>query len=186
MNSLIASVLAAVRPGAEPHSLEEGIMPDAEAPTTETPPLGASTGVSSMTLPNAPAGASASVDLAAAVAAATTGGHADGFKAATDRLGAIMGAEGIKGDGKRMAAALDLAKQSPEMSADAVIGFVTGNIPAASQPAPQQGANASGYEHKRLAAAGLAQPGAAASAAPKANIDRNAIFAARRAAVKEA
>ena len=37
-----------------------------------------------------------------------------------DRLGAILGADGIKGDGKRMAAALDLAMGSPAMTAEAV------------------------------------------------------------------
>ncbi|MBP2560841.1 hypothetical protein J2857_003610 [Neorhizobium galegae] len=137
-----------------------------------------------MTTPsNAPAG-SASAELATAIATATTGGKADGFKAATERLGAIMGAEGIKGDGKRMAAALDLAQQSPDMSAEAVTAFVTANV-AASAPEPAKtGKEAGAYEQQRLAAAGLAQPQAASTGAPKATIDRNAIFASRRAAAK--
>lgn len=184
MNSLLASVLAAVRPGADPHSLEEGIMPDAEVSTIEPPPLGASTGVSSMTLPNTPAGgALAGAELAAAISTATSGGHESGFKAATERLGAIMSADGIKGDGKRMAAALDLSQQSPEMSAEAVAAFVVANVSASTADAGTPGKDASDYEQKRLSAAALAQPGAT-STAPKATIDRNAIFASRRAAAK--
>ncbi|MDI7924589.1 hypothetical protein [Ferirhizobium litorale] len=140
-----------------------------------------------MTTPsNAPAGAAAVADVVAtAVATATPGGsHADGYKAASERLGAIMSADGIKGDGKRMAAALELAQQSPGMTAEAITAFVTTNVAAsaATTPAPQ-GGQASGYEQQRLAAANLAQPSPAGADASKAGIDRNAIFAARRAAV---
>ena len=140
-----------------------------------------------MSTPNNPGGASTGADLATVAMAAAAGGSSDaaGFKAASDRLSAVMGAEGIKGDGKRMAAALDLATQSPGMSAEAVIGFVTGNVSAAESAPPAAATQPSSYEQQRLAAAGLAQPGASASAVPKATIDRNTIFAARRAAVKE-
>lgn len=142
-----------------------------------------------MTAPNNPGGASTGADLAAtavATAAALASVEATSLKTAGDRFSAVMGADGIKGDGKRMAAALDLATQSPAMAADAVVSFVVANVPVATETNPPASGQATSYEQKRLAAAGLAQPGASASATPKAAIDRNAIFAARRAAVKEA
>ena len=91
-----------------------------------------------------------------AVAAAETKGRDEGAKAANDRLGAILGAEGIKGDGPRMAAALDLAMKSPDMKAEDVTAFVTGNLPAAS--APDKETDADQYERDRVAAAGLSAP----------------------------
>ena len=109
----------------------------------------------------------------AAVKAAADTARAEGAKAATDRLVAALGAEGVKGDAGRMAAALDLAVKSPGMSGDDVSAFVTANV-AASRP--QENADA-GYEASRLAAAGLAQP--APKAGKKATIDTNAIYARR-------
>jgi signal peptide peptidase SppA len=92
-----------------------------------------------------------------AVKAARTEGEASGAKAATDRLVAALGAEGVKGDAGRMAAALDLATKSPGMSGADVAAFVTANVSAAAK------ADASGYEQDRLSASGLAQPGAGKS-----------------------
>ncbi|TIS80957.1 MAG: hypothetical protein E5W99_19465 [Mesorhizobium sp.] len=60
-----------------------------------------------------------------------------------------------------MAAALDLATKSPAMTGEDVAAFVVANV-AAVKPA---GADAEVYEKSRLAAAGLAQPGAGKSAA---------------------
>lgn len=88
----------------------------------------------------------------AAVAAARTEGHAAGFKAATDRLGTILGAEGISGDAARMAAALDLAVKSPDMKAEDVVAFVTKHA-AVGKPDP-----AAEYEAQRIAGSGAAQP----------------------------
>lgn len=93
-----------------------------------------------------------------AVAAAEKKGHAagkaEGAAEASKRLTTALGAEGVKGDGVRMSAALDLAAKSPAMSGEDVAAFVVANV-AAATPA---GADASAYERSR--AAGLAQPGA--------------------------
>ncbi|TIT24412.1 MAG: S49 family peptidase [Mesorhizobium sp.] len=96
-------------------------------------------------------------ELKTAVAAAETKGHAAGMAASTARLTAALGAEGVKGDAGRMSAALDLAAKSPAMSGEDVAAFVVANV-AASKPAG--GADAAAYEQQRLAASGLAQPGA--------------------------
>jgi hypothetical protein len=95
-------------------------------------------------------------DHKAAVAKAAADGKAEGAKAANERMGAILGAEGVKGDGKRMAAGLDLALKSPDMAAEAVVSFVTDNVAAtAAASAPGKGG---AYEQQRLAAAQLVQP----------------------------
>ncbi|WP_438752055.1 hypothetical protein [Pararhizobium sp. O133] len=91
----------------------------------------------------------------AAVAKATSDGHADGFKAANERMTSIFSAEAIKGDGKRMSAAFDLANGSPGMSADAVVAFVSANVEAGK---PGATAPAQTYEQQRLAASSLATP----------------------------
>ncbi|WP_376704692.1 hypothetical protein RQ479_08075 [Mesorhizobium sp. ISC25] len=105
----------------------------------------------------APAAAGISqADHDAAVASAETKGHAAGVTAENKRLTSALGAEGVKGDGGRMAAALDLATKSPAMSGEDVAAFVVANV-AASKPAG--GADAAAYEQQRLAASGLAQPG---------------------------
>lgn len=69
-------------------------------------------------------------DHTAAIAAARTEGHADGVKAANDRIAAVAAHEGIKGNPALLAAALDLAMKSPGMSAEDVASFVVANIPA--------------------------------------------------------
>lgn len=184
MTSLLASIQAALRPGTTSHSLE-GETPGAVASILETAPSGALTQEVVMDSQTQPGASTTSAELTAAVAKATADGKAGGFKAAMDRLGAIMGAEGISGDGARMAAAMELAGQSPDMAAEAVVAFVTKNVSASGVGKDQggddkpAGAQAGDYEHRRLGAAGLAQPGAGA-AAPKVTIDRTAIFAARR------
>ncbi|HEV2504407.1 MAG TPA: S49 family peptidase [Mesorhizobium sp.] len=112
----------------------------------------------------------------AAVKAATETGRAEGAKTATDRLVAALGAEGVKGDASRMAAALDLAQKSPGMSGEDVAAFVVSNV---SGVAKAEDTDAKGYEASRLAAAGLSQP--APKQSKKATIDTNAIYASRRA-----
>ncbi|ATN32899.1 hypothetical protein ACO34A_03670 [Rhizobium sp. ACO-34A] len=133
------------------------------------------------------AGAAQAAAVTIAAAAAASGGS-DGFKTAMDRMNAVLGADGIKGDAKRMSAALDLANASPDMAAEAVVAFVTANVPASTasaepQKPAQQGASsaAATYEQQRVAAANLAMPGGGATAAAGApKINRDAIFAARR------
>ncbi|NMG39816.1 hypothetical protein GRZ55_11230 [Chelativorans sp. ZYF759] len=90
----------------------------------------------------------------AAVAASRAEGKDEGAREATSRLVTALGAEGVKGDPGRMSAALDLAEKSPGMSGEDVAAFVTANVAAAAGQKP-----AADYETKRLAAAGLAQPG---------------------------
>lgn len=109
-----------------------------------------------------------------AVNAARSEGEAAGAKAATDRLAAALGADGVRGDAARMAAALDLAVKSPGMTGEDVAAFVVANVGADKG----DGAQAVGYEASRLAAAGLAQPGQ--RQARKATIDTGGIYAARR------
>lgn len=108
----------------------------------------------------------------AAVKAARAEGEAAGAKAATDRLVAALGAEGVKGDAVRMEAALDLAQKSPGMTGEDVAAHVVAYVGAAAA------SSAAAYETGRLAAAGLAQP--AAKAGGKATINTSAIYASRR------
>lgn len=108
----------------------------------------------------------------AAVKTARAEGEAAGAKAATERLAAALGAEGVKGDAVRMSAALDLARKSPGMSGEDVAAHVTAYVGAAAN-------SAAAYETERVAAAGLAQP--AAASAGKSAINTSAIYASRRA-----
>ena len=138
----------------------------------------------------APGSAAAAVAGTLATVAAAASGGADGFKTAMDRMNAVLGAEGIKGDAKRMIAALELANASPDMNAEAVVAFVTSNVPAtkaeASAPAAPA-ASAQSYEQQRTAAANLAMPSASGSdPKTKANLTPSAIYAARRSAQKGA
>jgi hypothetical protein len=121
---------------------------------------------------NAPGAASSAgiseADHKAAVTKANADGKAEGAKAANDRMVAILGAEGIKGDGKRMGAALDLAMKSQDMAATDVVAFVSDNVAAAATattPAPKGGS----YEQQRLAAAQLVQPNGGAPLADNGN-----------------
>lgn len=183
MSKLLTAIRAAVLPGAIPDSLEPG-EPDATASILEAPQLGAITTGGDMSATQTAPGAAtaAAVGTLAAVAAAAQGGGADGFKAAMDRMEAVLSADGIKGDAGRMSAALDLAKASPDMAADAVVAFVAANVPAA-----QASAGGESYEKQRLAAAPLASPtSASTSEKAKANLNPTAIFASRRQATKGA
>jgi hypothetical protein len=102
-----------------------------------------------------PAAGISQADHDSAIASATSAGHAAGVTAATVRLSAALGAEGVKGDAGRMSAALDLAVKSPGMSGPDVAAFVVANVPAA-KPAAE--VDAAGYDAARVAAAGQAQP----------------------------
>ena len=102
-------------------------------------------------------------------------GHAAGSAEATTRLGDVLGAEGIKGDGGRMAAALDLAVKSPAMAAADVSAYVVANVAANAGASGQDPAT---YEAERLNAAGLATP-QERPGAKKASINRSEIYSAR-------
>lgn len=108
----------------------------------------------------------------AAVAAARAEGHAAGIAEANERMGEILGAEGIKGDGGKMAAAFELATKSPAMGASDVTAFVTANVASASS-------DAAAYETQRLSAVGLAQPHASKKSAG--SLNGAEIYARRRA-----
>ena len=155
MSRLLTAIRAAVQPGAIADSPDLGDEPGADASNSATPPARADQ-IEEGSMPdtqNQPGAASAGAGNEDALARATADGKAAGAKAANERMGAILGADGIKGDGKRMGAALDLALGSQEMAADAVVAFVAANVPAAeSNPNQQQS-----YSDRRLAAAGLAQ-----------------------------
>ncbi|KQV27593.1 hypothetical protein ASC97_04240 [Rhizobium sp. Root1203] len=197
MTSLIAAIRAAVRPGTASHSFvsDEGDV-DALASIPEAPLAEASTTGANMSDPQTGAGAASAVAALATAAAAAASGGNSGFRAATDRMTAILSAEGVKGDAKRMSAALDLSTSSPDMAAEAVVAFVVANVPAADASIPTAApdaaaapaiAAAASYEAQRLAAANLAMPGAStAGKAAAATINRDAIFAARRATPKGA
>ena len=184
MSSLISVIRAAVRPGQLPDSIEEGEA-DATASIPATPlPEAIKPGGDMSANQTAPGAAAAVAGTLAAVAAAAQGGDADGYKAATDRMNAVLSADGIKGDAQRMSAALELASASPAMAADAVVAFVTANVPAAKLAAADNGQN---YEQRRLAAASLAQPSASlGNDKPKATLSASAIYDARRQATKGA
>jgi len=150
----MSSILAAVRgafAAADDTDLPEPGASGADAPST---PKGntAMDGISQ-------------ADHDAAVAAAEGKGHAAGTTAAAERFSAALCADGIKGDGVRMSAALDLATKSPAMSAADVSAFVLANV----SPAKAAGTDAAKYDEERLAAAaGQAAPGAR-STDPKAD-----------------
>ncbi len=197
MSSLFSAIRNAVRSGAADDVLDhiEG-EPGAQALNPETPLNEATTEGGTMSGTQTVAGAATAATATIAAVAAAAGGE-DGFKKATDRMSAVLGAEGIKGDGKRMSAALDLATASPDMAADAVVAFVTANVPASTEAAaePAQGEKPAGtqpkpaagaYEAQVQAAASLAKPGGASAQAGAPKINRDAIFAARRTAQKGA
>ena len=198
MSNLFSAIRAAVRSGATDDVLDPvEVEPGAQALNSETPHVEAPIPGGTMSATQTVAGAAAQAATAITAVAAAASGGADGFKTAMDRVTAVLGADGIKGDGKRMSAALDLVTGSPDMAADAVVAFVTANVPsgtqsasadaapaataAATQPKPSAGA----YEAQVQAAASLAMPGGASAQGSKpAAINRDAIFAARRIAPK--
>lgn len=161
MTSLISAIRAAIRTGALPADLDDiEADADASASSSQPPLIEAPTPTGGNMSENQTVAGAAGAAAAAIAAAATSTGGADGFKTAMDRMTAILGADGIKGDGKRMAAALDLAAQSPDMAAEAVVAFVTANVSIASTASAPAGGQqqTSSYEQQRLTAAGLAQP----------------------------
>jgi hypothetical protein len=192
MSSLLSAIRDAVRPGQQPHALDEvEAETGATAPIPAAPLVEANSSGGTMSANQTLAGAAQAATSVITTAAAT--GANDGFKAAMDRVNGVLSADGIKGDAKRMTAAMDLANASPDMSAEGVVAFVTANVPATTASAPIQPAapasatQASAYEMQRLAAASLAMPaagGTQASAGPK--ISASAIFEMRRNAQKGA
>jgi len=70
-------------------------------------------------------------DHETAVSAARAEGEKAGADSERQRLAAIVGAEGVAGNAKKMSAAMELAAKSPQMSAEDVIGFVSANVTAA-------------------------------------------------------
>lgn len=196
MASLLATIRAAVRPGSQPDALDaiEG-EPDASASILEEPHSEAQHPGGDMSVNQTVAGAAHAATATIAAVAAASGGN-DGFKTAVDRFSAVLGAEGIKGDAKRMSAALDLATASPDMAADAVVTFVTANVPASTATAatdgtaaaagsstPQQKPAAGAYEAQVQAAASLAMPG---NSAPNAESGLHKAVTARIEAMKSA
>jgi len=168
MSRLLTAIRAAVQPGAITDSLEPGDEPGAEASIAATPPARADMneeGQMPDTQPT-PGAENAGAGNDEAVARAAAEGKTAGAKAANERMGAILGAEGIKGDGKRMSASLDLALASTDMAADAVVAFVTSNVAAAADTKP--GAQQT-YEERRLSARALAQPDTSATASEGGN-----------------
>lgn len=168
-NSLLAAVHDAVAGAVED-------IPEREATGAQAP--NSTRKDEAMSKDDAPAGGDKKSGMTqaeheSAVQAAAETGRAEGAKAATDRLVAALGAEGVKGDAGRMAAALDLAVWSPGMTGEDVAAFVTANVAASGK------ADAiAGYEASRLAASGQAQP--ATRAAKRTTVDTSGIYAARR------
>lgn len=169
------SLLAAV------HNAVVGAVDDAlEESETGAAALNATKKEGTMSKDNQPAGGdpnSAGISQAAhdaAVAAARADGRADGENAATTRLNAALGADGVKGDAGRMSAALDLAVKSPAMAGADVAAFVVANVAASTAST-----TAAAYSAQRVEAASLAQPGAIAPA-KKATVDVKGIYASRR------
>lgn len=184
MTSLISAIRSAVRSGAVNDVLDEG-EPGAEASNPEAPRVEASTRGGDMSGIQTVAGAAPAATAPIAAAAAAPGGGADGYRAAIDRISAILAADGIKGDAGRMSAAIDLAKSAPDMTAEAIVGFVTAHVgagPKAAAPA----AAAPSYEHQRLAAAALAMPGSTPAQASRPRISAGSIYDMRRNAQKGA
>ncbi len=177
-NSMLVAVRAAAR--ADVTELDQG-DPDTGRSTSQQ-------GSNSMSENSGKPGAETKPGISQAdhdTAVATA--RSEGATAANERMAAILGANGIKGDGGRMAAAFDLAVKSPNMSAEDVAGFVTGNVSASASPDP-----AAAYEASRLGAAAVV-PSATGQAQPErgkpkagASINRSAIFAARRPSHKGA
>ena len=147
--SLLAAIWSAVS-AAPGDDAQDGAATGASAPEG---PAGAE-GVDMTTETKPAGGANAGIPQAdhdAAVKAAREEGRTEGAQAATDRVSAALGAEGVKGNAARMSAALDLLQKSPGMDGAAVAAFVVANVAIT-------GNDAQSYERQRADAAGLAQP----------------------------
>lgn len=75
-------------------------------------------------------------------------GRTAGATAERERFVAILGAEGIKAEPGRQAAAIDLACKSPGMSADDVVAFVCANVGAKATPEAEAPAAALSRRHE--------------------------------------
>ncbi|MDB5582824.1 MAG: lytic murein transglycosylase [Bradyrhizobium sp.] len=149
--SILSVIRAAVQPGANTHSVLTD-EPGAEASTPEAAEI-KETEMSVQTAPGAATSAGITEEAhAAAVAKATADGKALGATEERQRFAAIASADGMKGDGKRISAAVDLAIKSPGMAAADVVSFVAGNVAATATTTTET------YEQGRLAAAGLTEP----------------------------
>lgn len=174
--SLLAAVHDAVVGAASERPEEDENRAAAQSPTQEEMAMSNNDKPAGGDKPNA---GISQADHDAAVNTARVEGEATGAKAATDRLVAALGADGVKGDAARMSAALELAQKSPGMSGEDVAAFVAGNVASGGKQEP-----AADYERQRLA--GLAQPGAVQpGGGKKATINTGGIYAARRKQLQE-
>lgn len=165
--SILSVIRAAVQPGANIHSVLTD-EPGADASIPEAVEI-KETAMSVQPAPGAATSAGIpEADHVAAVAKATADGKALGATEERTRFAAIANADGVKGDGKRISAAIDLAIKSPGMAAADVVSFVAGNIDGTPSTTAET------YEQGRLAAAGLT----ASSSAPKPGADKSALSAA--------
>lgn len=151
--SLLAAVRGAVFAGAAEHADDEEMILD-DGETGAAAPLNQED--TRMSTNDTPAGGDKKTGISqaeheAAVKTARSEGEATGAKAATDRFATALGADGVKGNAARMAAAVDLAVKST-MSGEDIAAYVTANV--GGEPA----ADAAAYEAERTAAAGAAQP----------------------------
>lgn len=195
MATLLASVLAAMRPGALPHDLDDvGIEPDAQASIPPPPHVEAPQTGGSMSVTQTVAGGALQAHAGNLAAAAPISGG-DGTPAALAAVTAVMSAAEINGDAGRMSAAIALMALAPALSAEDVTAYVTRHVPAAgaagstasvasaptaATPAPQT------YADRRVAAAQFAMPSVPAASASSDGLNPSKVFAARRAAVKGA
>lgn len=180
--NLYSSILAAVRPGSIP-AADVAVEPSASHEEA-----GSVLSLGGDVLANA-AAAVAGAGAASGKTVTAEAAFAAGYQAAADHFAAILGAEGVAGNAKRMGAALQLAVGSPGMSAEAVVSFISANVAEASAPAAPAARPAATYEQRRVDAAALTTPSTSpAKADAPSGLNPSAVFAHRRAhtAKKEA
>ena len=100
-------------------------------------------------------------------------GRREGAEAERARLATIMNADGVKGNPLRLAAALELASESPDMAADKVVGFAVRNVPE-QKPVEDKSLAARGSKPDSLGQAGVQPVNAGAAAWDKAIAKVNA------------
>lgn len=183
MKTVLSSVLAAVRPGSIP-AADLAVEPAPAALSGATEQAGS---ILSLGADPALEAAGAAVLAAASAPAANPVGadaaYAAGYHAACERFAAVLGADGIAGNAKRMGAALELTIGSPAMAAETVVAFVSANVGEATAAAPAPAARpAASYEQRRLDAAALTTPNSTpAKADAPSGLNPGAVFAHRRA-----
>ncbi len=165
MSSLLATVLAAVRPGSMSYDLDDvEAEPDASASTSQTPLQEATLPGGNMSLSQTVAGIAALDPVTAPAASALA------------VVTSVMSAESIKGDAGRMSAAIALMALAPALAADSIVAFVAEHVPAAASAAIEPAAPVAteaavatqvagtpatmSYGESRVAAAQLAMPNA--------------------------